>query len=94
MKNEKDTANRKGGAPLLAAFLAALAFAPLALADEGAELTDSERWNKCVDLYRSGDSTNALEALRKYGPFKGSWLALRRILRCHPWGGSGYDPVP
>ena len=39
-------------------------------------------------------SQYALEALRKYGPFKGGWLALRRILRCHPWGGSGYDPVP
>ena len=39
-------------------------------------------------------SQYALEALRKYGPFKGGWLALKRILRCHPWGGSGYDPVP
>jgi hypothetical protein len=39
-------------------------------------------------------SQYALEALRKYGPFKGGWLALRRILRCHPGGGSGYDPVP
>ena len=39
-------------------------------------------------------SQYALEAFRKYGPFKGGWLALRRILRCHPWGGSGYDPVP
>lgn len=39
-------------------------------------------------------SQYAVEALRKYGPFKGSWLALRRLLRCHPWGGSGYDPVP
>lgn len=39
-------------------------------------------------------SQYALEALRKYGPFKGGWLALRRILRCHPFGGSGYDPVP
>lgn len=39
-------------------------------------------------------SQYAIEALRKHGPFKGSWLALRRILRCHPWGGSGYDPVP
>ena len=39
-------------------------------------------------------SQYALEALRKYGPFKGSWLALKRLLRCHPWGGSGYDPVP
>jgi len=39
-------------------------------------------------------SQYAVEALRKYGPLKGSWLALRRICRCHPWGGSGYDPVP
>lgn len=39
-------------------------------------------------------SQYALEALRKYGPFKGSWLAIKRICRCHPWGGSGYDPVP
>lgn len=39
-------------------------------------------------------STYALQALRKYGPFKGTYLAVRRILRCHPWGKSGYDPVP
>ena len=39
-------------------------------------------------------SAYAAEALRKYGPFKGGWLALKRILSCHPWGGSGYDPVP
>lgn len=39
-------------------------------------------------------SQYALEALRKYGPLKGGLLALKRILRCHPWGGSGYDPVP
>ena len=39
-------------------------------------------------------SQYALEAIRKYGLFKGGWLAFRRILRCHPWGGSGYDPVP
>lgn len=39
-------------------------------------------------------SQYALEALRKHGPLKGTWLAARRILRCHPWGGSGYDPVP
>ena len=36
----------------------------------------------------------AVEAIRKHGPFKGFWLAVKRILRCHPWGGSGYDPVP
>lgn len=39
-------------------------------------------------------SAYAIEALRKHGPVKGSWLAIRRICRCHPWGGSGYDPVP
>ena len=36
----------------------------------------------------------ALEAFRKHGVFRGFYLALRRILRCHPWGGHGYDPVP
>ncbi len=39
-------------------------------------------------------STYALEALKKYGLLKGGRLAIRRIMRCHPWGGSGYDPVP
>ena len=39
-------------------------------------------------------SQYALEAIQKYGPFKGSWLTLKRLLRCRPWGGSGYDPVP
>ena len=39
-------------------------------------------------------SAYAVEALRKYGPFKGGWLALRRLLSCHPWGGHCYDPVP
>lgn len=39
-------------------------------------------------------SQYALEAFRKYGPFKGFLLAFKRIIRCHPGGGSGYDPVP
>ena len=39
-------------------------------------------------------SQYAIEAIQKHGPFKGLYLAVRRILRCHPWGGSGYDPVP
>lgn len=39
-------------------------------------------------------SAYADEAIRLYGVRKGGWLALRRFLRCHPWGGSGYDPVP
>lgn len=39
-------------------------------------------------------SEYARQALLKHGPIKGLWLAIRRILRCNPWGGSGYDPVP
>lgn len=39
-------------------------------------------------------SRYAIEALEKYGPLKGTWLALRRIARCHPWGGHGHDPLP
>ncbi len=44
--------------------------------------------------YTPSCSQYALEALRKHGALKGSYLTLKRILRCHPWGGSGYDPVP
>ena len=39
-------------------------------------------------------SEYALEAVEKYGPWKGSWLALKRFLRCHPFHKGGYDPVP
>ncbi|MFA5258265.1 MAG: membrane protein insertion efficiency factor YidD [Opitutales bacterium] len=39
-------------------------------------------------------SRYAVEAIKIHGPFKGLWLATRRILRCHPRGGHGYDPVP
>ena len=39
-------------------------------------------------------SQYAIEAIRKYGPVTGVWLSAKRICRCHPWGGSGYDPVP
>jgi hypothetical protein len=39
-------------------------------------------------------SNYALQALEKHGVIKGSWLALKRILSCNPWGKSGYDPIP
>lgn len=58
-------------------------------------------YQKCISPYKPSCcrftptcSQYALEALRKYGPIKGGWLSLKRILRCNPWGGSGYDPVP
>lgn len=39
-------------------------------------------------------STYALEAIEKYGPYRGGLLALKRLLRCNPFGSCGYDPVP
>ena len=48
--------------------------------------------NNC--RYEPSCSEYAMDALRIHGAFRGSWLAAKRIGRCHPWGGSGYDPVP
>lgn len=39
-------------------------------------------------------SEYAIQAVKKHGPVKGTWLAIKRITSCHPWGGHGYDPVP
>ena len=39
-------------------------------------------------------SSYALEALENFGAFKGTWLTMKRIIKCHPWGGSGHDPIP
>jgi putative membrane protein insertion efficiency factor len=51
-------------------------------------------WTPASCRYTPSCSEYAIIAIKKYGPFKGGWLTLKRILRCHPWGGHGYDPVP
>ena len=44
--------------------------------------------------YQTSCSPYAITALQRYGAARGGWLALKRLMRCHPWGGQGYDPVP
>jgi putative membrane protein insertion efficiency factor len=44
--------------------------------------------------YAPSCSAYAITALGRYGSLKGGWLSARRLARCHPWGGSGHDPVP
>jgi len=51
-------------------------------------------WTPRTCRYTPSCSAYALEALRVHGAARGGWMAVRRILRCHPWGGFGYDPVP
>lgn len=48
--------------------------------------------NKC--RYQPTCSHYMIGAINEWGPFKGTWLGIKRIFRCHPWGGHGYDPVP
>ncbi|MBC8046335.1 MAG: membrane protein insertion efficiency factor YidD [Fimbriimonadaceae bacterium] len=48
--------------------------------------------NSC--RYTPSCSQYMIEAIKKYGPIKGGWMGVKRISRCHPWGGHGHDPVP
>ena len=51
-------------------------------------------WTPPSCRYTPTCSAYALDALERHGAARGGWLALRRVCRCHPWGGQGYDPVP
>jgi putative membrane protein insertion efficiency factor len=51
-------------------------------------------WTPAACRYTPTCSSYAIEALEKHGALRGTWLAVRRVARCHPWGGHGWDPVP
>lgn len=51
-------------------------------------------WTPAACRYNPTCSAYTLEALEKHGALRGGWMGMKRILRCHPWGGSGWDPVP
>lgn len=87
--SKQHKANEKGGLLLLKRCLTAFFILPIKF------------YQHCISPLKSSCcrytptcSEYAIQALRKYGPFKGLWLAVKRILSCHPWAGSGYDPVP
>jgi putative membrane protein insertion efficiency factor len=70
---------------------------PLALALKG--LVHLYRWTLSPFIghgcrFRPTCSEYAIEAINHHGGLKGGWLAVRRLARCHPWGGAGFDPVP
>ncbi|MGE3108277.1 MAG: membrane protein insertion efficiency factor YidD [Phycisphaerales bacterium] len=70
-----------------------LAIAPFILSIRLYQLTLSPLiGNQC--RFHPTCSRYSVEAFELHGPLKGSWLTLRRLLRCHPWGGHGYDPPP
>lgn len=51
-------------------------------------------WTPAACRFTPTCSAYAIDALREHGARRGLWLAVRRMARCHPWGGFGYDPVP
>ena len=86
-KMEGNGQERRGG------FLRKVAIVPLVLLVKFYQLCISP-FKPPTCRFTPTCSQYAIEAFRKWGPFKGLYLAVKRILRCHPWGGSGYDPVP
>jgi len=56
------------------------------------QLTRAGRPSPC--RFDPSCSAYAADALRTHGAVRGTWLTVRRLARCHPWGGQGYDPVP
>ena len=55
-------------------------------------LSPLKRSSTCI--YIPTCSQYAVEALERFGALKGTWLTIKRLCRCHPWGGYGFDPVP
>ena len=88
-----NAADKSQNAPQSCSLARRVATAPLVLLVRFYQICISPLKPSCC-RFTPTCSQYALEALRKYGVFKGTWLAIKRILRCHPWGGSGYDPVP
>lgn len=88
-----NTADNSKNAPQSCSLARRVATAPLVLLVRFYQICISPLKPSCC-RFTPTCSQYALEALRKHGVFKGTWLAIKRILRCHPWGGSGYDPVP
>lgn len=82
---------RRAAAP--ARPLAGWTVAPLKALIRGYQLLLSPLWAPTC-RYHPSCSSYAIEALERHGVARGGWLALRRLARCHPWGGDGVDPVP
>jgi uncharacterized protein len=89
---DKDQPAAAGGNPLMHAVRQVLAF-PFILLIRLYQLVISP-WIGPKCRFTPTCSQYGIEALRKHGPVKGLWLTIRRVSRCHPWGGSGFDPVP
>ena len=50
-------------------------------------------WLRGYCRYQPTCSQYMIDAVRRYGPWRGAWRGIKRVRRCHPWGGSGYDPA-